>query len=290
MMAFLNRRLQVCYENAKGPVETVLHGYNAWLNPGNMYPFVLQELRHFNAPLVELVNQTYHMKGSKVIFVDVGSAIGDTVLLLKQRCPSMVERYLCIEGDPEFCRLLAHNVSAFNDVDIIRAVLARQMMSIRSLVKHHRGTAASLGATMIAAQDLDSVEELKRVPIDIVKTDVDGFDGEVLWGAKRLLKAYQPSVIFEWHPKLTIATGHHPLAAFDALGDCGYRRFLWFSNIGTFSHFSSGVAPEIVNREMEYLLKVNSRADEHFDVVALPDASKVDEVALAAMDYARSRT
>jgi hypothetical protein len=39
---------------------------------------------------------------------------------------------------------------------------------------------------------------------------------------------------------------------------------------------------------MRYLLAVNARADEHFDVVALPDSSPIDDVELAALEYARS--
>ena len=44
---------------------------------------------------------------------------------------------------------------------------------------------------------------------------------------------------------------------------CGYDRFVWFHNIGTFSHFSGAYASDILEKQTHYLLAVNTRADEY---------------------------
>ena len=284
----LFRHLLQRYDTASRPVPAKIHGYNVLLNPGNNYPFMIQDAPLFNAPLVELVFQAYSAKGRPVRFVDVGAATGDTVLLIKQKCPKMVNEFICIEGDDEFHQLLTHNMKQFEDVRIVKVILSREPTKIRALVKHHRGSATSIGDSFVFAVPLDEVIGARYAPIDILKIDVDGFDGAVLSGAKSMLVKDEPAVIFEWHPKLITATDNQPAEAFSVLDSCGYKQFLWFNNVGTFNHFSNGTFPDVIKKAADYLLKVNHRADEHFDVIAIPESSGIDEVSLAAMDYARS--
>ena len=208
-------------------------------------------------------------------------------MLLKQRCSDAVERFITIEGDPEFFVLLCRNMGQFGDVTPVNALLASERRLIPSLVKHHRGTAAALGNEMVEAMPLDDLEDLKGRAVDVLKVDVDGFDGQVLEGAKALLAAHQPAVIFEWHPKLIEATGNAPSQPFVALRNAGYARYLWFGNTGIFSHFS-GVPTDLeLAKHARYLLGANARSDEHFDVIALPDSLALDEVELALMQMAR---
>lgn len=269
------------------PVGIRLHGFPAWINGGNSYPFILAEVPTFNAPLVELVHQAFQAKGSPLVVVDIGSATGDTVLLLKERCQGHVGQFLCVEGDDEFFQLLNANTRGFPDVTRIKTLLAAESKTIPTLVKHHQGTASATGSDRIQASSLDSLPEIQRNAVDVIKIDVDGFDGEVLAGSKNLLQRCQPAVIFEWHPKLLQNTGNSPVRAFETLRQCGYTRFLWFQNNGAFSHFSEADSPEVLAKEIDYLLQANYRCDEHFDIIGLPQNSKIKDVDLALASYAR---
>lgn len=280
-------RLFAAYEDGTKPVRTRVHGFEVLLNPGNNYPFILHSHPLFNAPLVELVHQVHVLIGRPITVLDVGAATGDTVVLLKERCPGAVRQFLCIEGDVEFFNLLTHNVAQFKDVQAVRALLAREPQQIRSLVKHHRGTAAALGSELVAAVRLDSLAQVSQEKVDVVKIDVDGFDGEVLAGAAQIFETRRPAVIFEWHPVLIRRTGNDVYRPFSALMGYGYDRFLWFNNIGTFSHFSGPPTVDMIDKHANYLVQVNPRADEHFDVIALPAGSQLDEVKFACMDFAR---
>ncbi len=269
------------------PMRTMVHGFEASLQAGSDYPEIVARFPWFNAPLVELVHQVWLAKAHGVCVVDVGAGVGDTVLLLKQRCCDAVAQFICVEGDPDFFVLLEDNVRLFSDVVAVQRLLAREDRSIPSLVKHRASTAIAAGSGWSQACRLDAVSEVSRAAVDVLKIDVDGFDGEVLAGATELLTRCAPAVIFEWHPRLQVAAGFDCVAAFEALQSCGYDRYLWFNNIGTFSHFEEGYSVPALRKLAGYLLEVNSRADEHFDVVALHRTHGVDEIGLAATAYAR---
>lgn len=271
------------------PVQVRVHGYDVTLNGGNTYPLIVQDHRWFNAPLVELCHQSFLVRGAPITLVDVGAATGDSVLLIKRRCPGAVDRFVCVEGDAEFHEILTQNMSQFGDVVILKALLASAEKNIPSLVKHHRGTAAAIGTEQAKAVRLDSLRQVTSPPPEVLKIDVDGCDGEVLAGATSILEEHHPAVIFEWHPKLTVKAGNDPAQAFIALEASGYTRFLWFTNPGTFSHFTAAPPDALLRKHAEYLLAVNSRSDEHFDVIALHESSKLDDMALACMEHARKR-
>lgn len=252
-----------------------------------MYPAIVQRFPFFNAPLVELVHQVHRVRARPLCFLDLGAAVGDTVLLLEQRCPQAVGRFICVEGNEEFFGLLEENMKQFEHVTPQRHLLARASGRIPDLVRHHPGSAAASGEASAEAVALDEIETLAAHEFDILKVDVDGSDGNVLEGGRQLLQRSQPAVIFEWHPHLIKQTGADPAAAFVALRGCGYKRFLWFTNIGEFSHFEEGFSERTLAKMSEYLLAINHRADEHFDVIALLPAHSIDEVALATMEFGR---
>lgn len=285
----LRRLFTRWWANRQGDVAVRIHGFDVVLNGGNNYPLLVQDHRWFNAPVVELCHEAARALGRPLTLIDVGTATGDTVLLLKNRCPGAVEKFFCIEGDDEFYRLAVNNLSSFKDVQVVKTMLASENREVASLVKHHLGTAAAIGDERVRAARLDSLPELQNARIDLLKVDVDGFDGEVLAGATAILRDHRPAVIFEWHPKLLVKSGNEPLQAFRALAGSGYNRCLWFTNTGLFSHFSPVSDEASLQKLKDYLLAVNARGDEHFDVIALHETSVLDEGALARLEHARSK-
>lgn len=277
------------WNKRKKPVLVRVHGHDVILNGGNNYPLIVQDHRWFNAPLVELCQQAFLTKGAPITMVDTGAATGDSVLLIKHRCPGAVGRFVCVEGDEEFHEILLRNMGRFDDVVVVKALLAAEEKRIPALVKPHRGTAAAIGPGRVKAVRLDSLQQIAETPPEVLKIDVDGFDGEVLAGATSILMAHRPAVIFEWHPQLVAAAGNDPLQAFASLAAAGYTRFLWFTNLGTFSHFTAIPPEALLRQHAGYLQAVNARSDEHFDIIALHESSRLDELALACMKHARER-
>src|SRR5262245_60751714 len=87
---FANRMWRRTWRNAQkhfyGRVSTTIHGTRVLINYGYTYPLNMRLYSSLNNPLVELAFQTSNANRKPVVLVDVGAAIGDTVLLLERNC------------------------------------------------------------------------------------------------------------------------------------------------------------------------------------------------------------
>lgn len=277
----IERTLRDRYDRDRGEIETRLHGFRARINGGNPYPFYAAQLPEFNRALVDLVSQTSQHLRRTVNLIDIGAAIGDTVLLLQQRAPHALAAIHSVEPQPSFVRLFRHNTGRFPNVILHEAMLSSHSGYIRSLVHNHAGTATSAGEANVAATTVDDLLLAAAPRFDVLKIDIDGSDGEALAGASKLLERDHPAVIFEWHPALIKQAGHDAFRAFQVFEAAGYNRLLWFRNDGPFSHFSTTRDPEIATWH-EYLLRMQPHGDPHFDIVALPRALEVLAAPLAS--------
>lgn len=272
------------------PVDTRIHGYPARVNFGYTYPATARIFHTYNNPLVELVHQKFVSTGKPVRLVDVGAAIGDTVLLVHANCPGEVSEFVCLDGDVEFFRYLQHNLGSFPNCRLIRQQLSRTLSEERSLVRTHRGTASAQGADYSATSPLDTVLASHNVgPVDVLKIDVDGFDGEVLMGAVKTLAEQRPAVIFEWHPILCQQTGNDFHAHFEALTKTGYQQLIWFTKFGDFSHFGSPDDRASIDRLADLCLRSRTLEDWHFDIIALHSESSLDALTVAELAFAKKR-
>jgi FkbM family methyltransferase len=274
-----------------GPVTTSVHGQKVLLNFGYPYPLFARLYPRFNTPLLELVYQSSRVLGTPVTVVDVGAAIGDTVLLLYGNCAEMVGSFLCVEGDPEFFGYLGENLAHLKGQGkLVLGVLSSQEGTERDLVRIHRGTASSTGDKQVESTTLDTVlmnSGIRRV--DVLKIDVDGFDGKVLLGSKQTLSTHRPAVIFEWHPILCENASNNWTDHFEALTDCGYTRFVWFTKYGDFSHFTSPYDRAGLDLLVALCLRNAFHDDWHYDVIALTPDNPVSELSLAEAAFARNR-
>jgi FkbM family methyltransferase len=253
-----------------------LHGHAATINFSNPYPFSLRRHPNYNAPQVELVAVVSETLGRTITVIDVGAAVGDTALLLLERCSTAIKRLDCVEGDTKFAQDLRYNLASDGRVHIHEAMLSGSAGLIRSLVRsQHPGTASAHGSDLKDAITLDDL--LSDVVPDVIKVDTDGYDGPILSGAARLLRESTPCVIFEWHPKLCNLVGTDPVQAFDVLREAGYDRFVFFTKYGQFSHFGN----EHLGKLEMLCTTSKTLPDWHYDVVALHATSEVDEIALA---------
>jgi hypothetical protein len=117
---------------------------------------------------------------------------------------------------------------------------------------------------------------------DVVKIDVDGFDGRVIAGGGRFLSSMRPSVIFEWSPQHLEATGNQSEQAFRVLMECGYNRFIWYDKFGRFAH----VCSRVDDVDLELLRDIclhSTLPDWHYDVIAFPADSNISLLRLAAL-------
>jgi FkbM family methyltransferase len=277
-----------CLRRFSGPVVTRVHTRHIVVNYGYTYPLNVRLYPLLNHAFVELVYQFFCLTGRPVTVVDVGAAVGDTALLILANCPEMTKTIICIEGDAEFFSYLKHNLSNVDGIKLIHATLSSAPGFSPSLVRWQGGTAAAIGPGHVPAITLDAILcNASQETIDVIKIDVDGFDGRVLAGARKLLERDKPGVIFEWHPICYQWTESSLLEPFHVLSECNYNLFLFFTKFGNFSHVMEGVDSATLERMSAFCLSEKMDCDLHYDVIALPTAAISSFLPLAEMKFAR---
>ena len=135
------------------PVAIPLHGHLAMMNFGYAYPLFRRDHPAYNQPLVDAVRDAVRRKGAAISFVDVGAAIGDTVLLLEDELGAeALSGIVCVDGDDEFTAYLRHNLRHRADVRVAHALVSRQPELVPGLVRTHAGTASAQGSAQVAAR------------------------------------------------------------------------------------------------------------------------------------------
>lgn len=277
-------------QRLSAPVRTTIHGHKVIVNYGHTYPLTCRRVRTFDNPLVELVFQTASAIRRPLTLVDVGANVGDTILVLHANCPRMIDEFLCVDADAEFFSYLQNNLSDLKGGKFVCTLLSDSDGAERSLVRHMRSTASASGGDRMAAQTLDSAVAASGLQrIDVLKTDVDGLDGKVLLGSRQILAKHQPAVIFEWHPLLCRSASNNWSDHFDALEQCGYEHFIWYTKYGEFSHFSFCGERASLALLADLCLRSQMYEDWHYDVIALPFRYLSWQLSLAEMAYARRR-
>lgn len=88
--------------------------------------------------------------------------------------------------------------------------------------REHSGVAkATTGAVVGTLNNLVAASSLDRV--DVLKLDVDGYDVEVLRGAKDVLTAFQPTIFFEHAPYVIREKGYRAEEMEEILRSAGYK-------------------------------------------------------------------
>ena len=271
------------------PVATVIHDQSVVVNCGYTYPMFARMFEGLNRPLIEIVHQTALALHRPIHLVDVGAAVGDTVLLVSANCGSDVAHYYCVDGDKQFFAYLTQNLGSRSDCTLFNAILSSDEGMVPSLVRTHHGTASAQGTVEVRSSSLDDVlqAQVEAGCLDVIKIDIDGFDGRALAGARRCL-AVASAVIFEWHPILCRQTGNSWTEPFEVLSAAGYTEFVWFNKLGEFSHFTDMPGRAVLDRMAEHCL-ADVDSDFHWDVVALKSASPVDGIGLSLMKFAKNR-
>lgn len=218
--------------------------------------------------------------------VDVGANVGDTLAAMTKANSTL--SYICIEPDDTFFEHLVENISR-----IKRVKKDLKVRAIKSLVGNVvsgvtlEGRAGSKHAVMsskgeIRSQPLD--ELLADAPgsnIRILKTDVDGFDYDVIDSSLAVIRTNGPLIYFEcqFDHDYQKAAYEKTLAALESEG---YRDWTVFDNFGEVVVRTRDLG--VIIQLMNYVWRQNTgnslRTIYYYDVLAVrsEDAALVDRV------------
>ena len=224
-------------------------------------------------------------RDGRLAFVDVGANVGDSYLLTR---PAPGDSCVLIEGSERYFGLLKRNVGGDPGVRCVYALLSDVPGEAAGSMVVEGGNArveAQAGGRGAAFDTLDRVLERQAGfgPANLLKVDVEGWDGRVLRGGRALLSAAAPVVIFEHHPRLIALTGEDDRRLFGELAALGYGLMIVYDNRG----FLLGTLdPADTARATELVSYARQQDGYYFDVIAFPAARSADRDAFLAGERA----
>jgi FkbM family methyltransferase len=176
-----------------------------------------------------------YLENSRFIF-DIGANIGQTSLniLRTQRNKGIEPQIYAFEPFPDTFDTLTTNVNlnnATNEINCINKGLGAQT-GLLPMLKHNAGNSGGFRITKQNTVDTIQVEittldtfvfENKIPKVDFIKIDVEGFEIEVLNGAKNTLQTFRPILIFEYSTENIHAQGGDIEKLFDELMKLNYK-------------------------------------------------------------------
>ena len=139
--------------------------------------------------------------------VDVGANIGYYTLLLK-RFTGASGSVIAIEPSPENVPELRLNVECnkLQNVQILEAAVGARAGAVSLLKGINSGVVSrDKGSYEVPIRFLD---EILTERVDMLKIDVEGYEGFVLEGARTIIKRDRPLIFLEFHPTAVARFGH----------------------------------------------------------------------------------
>ena len=253
-------------------VNTYIHGSKAMVPVGHWYLLVLKTYPKFNSPLKSLIRFAENHYSRDLVIVDVGSAVGDTVLLIEE-ISSMKNKYICIDGDTEYNLIVKENLKHLKDrFYLINSLISSNEEEIGKIVKDNPTTGIANSEDKEKASYLDELLKNEKT-VDVIKIDIDGYDGKAISGAIEILNKFSPMVIFEWNVPLYQSLSNDIFEPFNALYSSGYNKFYWFDNFGNFLILQNSIDLSVLTEMAKFSNLKFSSSGLHYDIVAIKESN-----------------
>jgi FkbM family methyltransferase len=168
-------------------------------------------------------------------FVDAGACYG-IYTLTASKLVGEAGRVIAFEPAPRAFRVLQKNIRLNSLANVLAYPMALAAHSGKALLHYHPNVGCdSLGrddsftqmAEEIETESLDNVlEKISVHQVDVIKMDVQGAEELILRGARKILNASHPVIIFEVYPPCAAPLGLSPYGAWEFLHDLGYEFFV----------------------------------------------------------------
>lgn len=176
------------------------------------------------------IRKTYGM----LVCVDVGANIGDTVAAFCQREDDF---FLAIEPNLKFNTLLRKNWSSMPNVLVSSDLCTAESGSASYTIREKKGSASfvpDVQGRALNGRALDEVvdEFAPAKGVNVLKVDTDGYDFDVLAGAKKVIAKTHPAILFECDACGDAQYMERCLQTLAGFKTEGYSDFLLYDNYG----------------------------------------------------------
>lgn len=148
--------------------------------------------------------------------LDIGANIG-VYSLEASKCVGKKGKIFAFEPIPDNQKLLKHNLVINNaqNVEVIHSAVGAKEGKLRIYKAKHSIATHSAGAVSDDFSDLpvttiDGFTKKKKLKIDLIKMDVEGYEGFALEGGYKTLKNHQPILLIEFSATHLKRCGYDP--------------------------------------------------------------------------------
>jgi FkbM family methyltransferase len=250
LLAPLKQRVRLVWNI---PLQLAYPGFNIDLPPDHLLPSLLRAYPLYDQFLPHLAK--YLNAGDVVI--DVGANCGDTLAAMSSANPAL--SFLCVEPDATFYSYLTRNarrITAAQPGTYVRTVQSLVGTQSSASMLHGEGgtkTARALDPAGEPAATSDIVHRSVRLDeivrgqsalapekIRLLKSDVDGYDYDVIASAGAMLDNERLIIFFECYAESDEQRAGY-LKLFEQLAARGYHHFSFFDNVGKFLKHTAAV-------------------------------------------------
>jgi FkbM family methyltransferase len=205
--------------------------------------------------------------------IDVGANVGDTLAGMVEQ--NFAAKYICIEADEIFYSYLQENIKKMKN-----ALLGLQVETVKALIGKNISNVFLDGTGGTKHAVIGNEGSIKSLPLNkvisetenvrVLKSDVDGFDYDVLDSSMSVIQRHKPIIFFEcqfdfWYQK----NGYYK--TLKTLESTGYCDWTLFDNFGEVVLRTTYL--EVVFQLMEYVWQQNTgqttRTIFYYDVLAV---------------------
>ena len=169
-----------------------------------------------------------------ITFIDVGANVGDSIAHFR---PSPNDLIIAIEPNEKFYSFLLKNYGYLSNIKIIKSICSSKEEYLKLTFNENNGTASLINvdsAPIIETTTIDLISSqiINKKQINFIKIDTDGYDFEVLKGAREAISINSPVCMFEcdvFNNKNYVADINEALYFFHTRG---YSYFLVYDNYG----------------------------------------------------------
>jgi FkbM family methyltransferase len=203
------------------------------------------------------------------VFLDIGANIGYYTLLAAARVGPQ-GNVIAFEPNPHNCELLSKSVelNRFANVTLHAYAVSDQAGSFGFSADDSNGRLIA-GDQEIAQFQVETVVLdqflAQEARIDLIKMDIEGFEGKALQGMKELIRRHTPVIISEFNAgSMERLSGIKPAEYLDQLRELGY----------TIAIIADEPIPAFDNAVVFEYVRQTSHSD-HIDILAIPRSQAV---------------
>lgn len=167
--------------------------------------------------------------------IEIGANIGTSILPHAKDFPNL--QFSLYEPVPAFFQILQENYNVFNKKKNVHIEQAAFCASPNEMIEINIGLGTAGKSTLVHYQMKDQAlkikgqtidDTFKKMPIALIKIDVDGHELGVLKGGHNLLREQHPQLFLEFAPRVMKDIAQSPEEITSFLNDIGYNHIkIW---------------------------------------------------------------